>query len=352
MSELAALMEVQDLRVHYPITRGLLLQRQVGSVKAVDGVSFSIRPGETLGLVGESGCGKSTTGRAIVRLVRPTAGRILFEGQDLEKLPPDAARALRRRIQMVFQNPFASLNPRMTIGNIIADPLRAHGSGSERQRRERVRELLELVGLNPALVNRYPHQFSGGQRQRVGIARALALEPALIIADEPVSALDVSIQAQILNLLRDLQERLGPAYLLISHDLAVVRHVCHRVAVMYLGKLVEVADRDQLYSTPAHPYTRALLAAAHTPDPRIERQRQRMPLAGEVPSPANPPPGCGFHTRCWLRERLGRPTECETVEPALRDLAPGQRVACHFAEQADLAASAGMVRAAPPAVPT
>jgi oligopeptide transport system ATP-binding protein len=327
-----ALLEVEDLRVHFPILSGIVFSRQVGTVRAVDGISLGIAPGETLGLVGESGSGKSTTGRAIAGLVRPTAGRIWFEGRDVATADGAAAKALHRRIQVIFQNPFASLNPRMTIGNIIADPLRVHGIGDERARRERVRELLELVGIDPRLVNRYPHQFSGGQRQRIGIARALAVEPSLVICDEPVSALDVSIQAQILNLLVDIQARLGLAYLMISHDLAVVRHVSHRVAVMYLGRLVEVADRDALYASPGHPYTRALLGAVHVPDPRVERARRSAPLAGELPSPANPPPGCHFHTRCPLRRQLGNPVECETLDPALRSIGTGQQVACHFAE--------------------
>jgi oligopeptide transport system ATP-binding protein len=336
------LLDVEGLTVHYAVTRGVVFQRRVGTVQAVDGVSFAIPAGHTLGLVGESGSGKTTTGRAIVGLVRPTAGRIRFEGRDVLGRSPRERHALRRRIQMIFQNPFASLNPRMTIGNIVADPLRAHarslvaeGIQSEADRRERVREALRLVGLDPALVNRYPHQFSGGQRQRVGIARALAVRPSLVICDEPVSALDVSIQSQILNLLRDLQRRLGLTYLMISHDLAVVRHVSDWVAVMYLGRLMELADRETIYRAPAHPYTRALLASVRVPDPRIERARRIAPLPGDIPSSMDPPVGCRFHTRCPLRQRLGRPAECETVEPVFRELHEGHRVACHFAERID-----------------
>ena len=328
---LAPLLEVRDLSVHFPIRRGVIVQREVGTVRAVDRVTFDIDPEETVGLVGESGSGKTTTGRAIVRLVKATGGSIVFKGRNLTD-PANAPKALRRDIQMIFQNPLASLNPRMTMGNSIADPLRVHGIGSERERRERVRELLEKVGLNPGWVNRYPHQFSGGQRQRIGIARALSVSPSLIIADEPVSALDVSIQSQILNLLQDLQRELGLAYLIISHDLAVVRHLSNRVVVMYLGRIMEVGDRATIYERPSHPYTRALLAAVHVPDPKVERSRQHLPLPGEVPSPSNPPSGCKFHPRCWLREALGRPERCETEEPAARELAPGHRVACHFAE--------------------
>jgi oligopeptide transport system ATP-binding protein len=329
----APLLEVRQLAVHFPIVRGFLRQQVVGAVRAVDGVEFHVAPGETVGLVGESGSGKTTTGRAIIGLVRPTSGEIRFEGHNLGDGSSRRRSGAHRRLQMIFQNPFASLNPRMTIGNIVADPLRVHGIGTEAERRERVREVLSLVGLDPGLVNRYPHQFSGGQRQRVGVARALVMEPALVICDEPVSALDVSIQAQILNLLTDLQSKLGLAYLMISHDLAIVRHVSDRVAVMYLGRLMELADRETIYREPRHPYTRALLSAVHVPDPRIERQRRARPLPGEVPSPSSPPTGCRFHTRCPLREHLGRPPECEQVEPAFRDLGGGHRVACHFAER-------------------
>jgi oligopeptide transport system ATP-binding protein len=340
------LLEVDRLSVHFPITRGTVWQRVVGTVRAVDGVSFGIAPGETLGLVGESGSGKTTTGRAIVGLVRPTGGEIRFEGRALGDGSGSNRSRSRRRIQMIFQNPFASLNPRMTIGNIVADPLRVHGIGREAERRARVEEVLSLVGLDAALVNRYPHQLSGGQRQRVGVARALVMEPALVICDEPVSALDVSIQGQILNLLSDLQAQLGLAYLMISHDLAIVRHISHRVAVMYFGRLMETADRDTLYKNPRHPYTRALLAAVHIPDPHIERRRRARPLPGEVPSPSNPPTGCRFHTRCPLREYLGRPAECEQVEPEFRDLGGGHRVACHFAERSGEVDGDGLLVAA------
>jgi oligopeptide transport system ATP-binding protein len=330
------LLEVQGLRVHFPITRGVLLRRQIGAVRAVDGVTFSIRAGETLGLVGESGSGKTTTGRAVLGLIAPTEGRIVFDGRDLATLPKADRKVARRKAQMIFQNPYASLNPRMTIANIVADPLRVHGIGTERERRERVGEVLRLVGLDPRLGNRYPHQFSGGQRQRVGIARALAVGPSLIVCDEPIAALDVSIQAQIINLLVDLRTNLGLSYLFIGHDLAVVRHIADRVAVMYLGRLMELADRDSIYRRAAHPYTRALMAAVHVPDPRLERRRTAAPLVGEIPSPESPPPGCRFSTRCPLRERLGRPERCVDEEPELREVASGHQVACHFTEQIDI----------------
>jgi oligopeptide transport system ATP-binding protein len=329
------LLEVDGLQVHFPILRGVVRQRRIGSVRAVDGVTFALNHGQTLGLVGESGSGKTTTGRAIMRLATPTGGHIRINGRDVSAMSDAEAKELRRTVQMIFQNPFASLNPRMTIGNIIADPLRVHGIGSEADRRERVRELLRLVGIEPSLVNRYPHQFSGGQRQRIGVARALAVEPSLIVCDEPVSALDVSVQAQILNLLSELQQRLGPAYLVISHDLAVVRHISDRVAVMYLGRLMEVADRAVLYAAPRHPYSAALLASVHVPNPRLERGRRRVVLRGDIPSPSAPPAGCRFHTRCWLYERLGQPDRCVTEEPELRDVAVGQQTACHFAEEID-----------------
>lgn len=329
----APILQVTDLAVHFPVMKGLLVSRQVGAVRAVDGVSFAIRAGETLGLVGESGSGKSTTGRAILRLIGLTGGRVEFEGVDVAGASGADDDLLRRRIQMIFQNPFASLNPRMTIGNIIADPLRVHRLGTEPEIRAKVQQVLDLVGLDPSLVNRYPHQFSGGQRQRIGVARALVVEPSLIICDEPVSALDVSIQAQILNLLDDVQVRLGPAYLLISHDLAVVRHIADQVAVMYLGRIVEVADRDTIYQDPRHPYTIALMDAVHVPDPRQARARAGSALSGEVPSPTEPPPGCHFHTRCPLRRQLGNPIDCETVDPVFRDLGHGHKVACHFADQ-------------------
>jgi oligopeptide transport system ATP-binding protein len=331
-----ALLDVTDLRVHFPITRGVLMRRQVGAVRAVDGISFAIRAGETLGLVGESGSGKTTTGRAVIGLSPPTEGRIVFEGRDLATLPKADRKVARRKVQMIFQNPYASLNPRMTIANIVADPLRVHGIGTEKERRERVGDVLGLVGLDPRFGNRYPHQFSGGQRQRVGIARALVVGPSLIVCDEPIAALDVSIQAQIINLLVDLRTNLGLSYLFIGHDLAVVRHIADRVAVMYLGRFMELADRDSIYRRAAHPYTRALLAAAHVPDPRLERERRAAPVAGEIPSPEAPPPGCRFSTRCPLRERLGRPERCVEEEPQLREIAGGHHVACHFVEQTDI----------------
>jgi oligopeptide transport system ATP-binding protein len=341
----APLLDVDELQVHFPITRGVVIQRRVGAVRAVDGITFAIRPGEALGLVGESGSGKTTTGRAIVGLVKPTGGTIRFAGHDIEAAAPDERRALRRRIQMVFQNPYSSLNPRMTVGNIVADPLRVHGIGSERERRERVATSLRHVGLDPSIVNRYPHQFSGGQRQRIGIARALSVSPTLVVCDEPVSALDVSIQAQILNLLGDLRVTLGLSYLFIGHDLAVVRHVADRVAVMYLGRLMELADRETIYRTPRHPYTRALLGAVHVPDPAIERRRPVVALVGDIPNPSAPPLGCRFSTRCPLRAALGGPERCTAEEPALRDLGGGQLVACHFVDEPVASATAADVSA-------
>ena len=327
------LLEVSGLAVHFPIRQGLFFSRQTGTIRAVDGVSFTIDSGETLGLVGESGCGKSTTVRALVRLLRPTAGSIRFDGVELTRLEGDALRELRRRFQMIFQDPYSSLDPRLTVEAIVAEPLEAHGVGTARERAARVAELLDAVGLPPAVAERYPHEFSGGQRQRIGVARALALQPELVAADEPVSALDVSIQAQIVNLLKQLQQRFHLTYLFVAHDLAVVRHMSDRVAVMYLGRIVELARAEELYRAPLHPYTVALLSAAPVPDPLIEARRRRIILSGEVPSPAAPPPGCRFHTRCWLRERLGRPEACETVDPAVRSVLDGHLVACHFAEQ-------------------
>jgi oligopeptide transport system ATP-binding protein len=323
MSE--SLLEVRDLTKHFHVPGGI--GRKGGTVRAVDGVSFAIRPGETVGLVGESGCGKTTTGRCILLLERPTSGSILFEGADLATLTPAALRKVRRRMQVIFQDPYASLNPRMTIGQIIAEPLKVHGIVPEEAAREaRVRELLEQVGLLPQHAERYPHQLSGGQRQRVGIARALAMEPSLIVCDEPVSALDVSIQAQIVNLLEDLQKKLGLTYLFIAHDLSVVRHLSDRVAVMYLGKVVEVADRTALYEQPVHPYTRALLSAVPIPDPKLESKRERSALRGEVPSPLNPPSGCVFHPRCPIAV-----ARCSTEVPMLREIRPGHLGACHLA---------------------
>ena len=327
----APLMEVRDLHVHFPIRRGLL-RRQTGTVRAVDGVSFDLHRGETLGLVGESGCGKSTTGLAMLRLLDPTAGRVLFEGRDVASLGERELRASRRHMQMVFQDPYSSLNPRMTVGSIIVEPLAVHRIGTPAERRDRVAELMRLVGLDPSFINRYPHEFSGGQRQRVGLARALATGPALIVADEPISALDVSIQAQVVNLMADLKGKLGLTYLMVSHDLSMVRYLSDRVAVMYLGRIVEIGGRDAVFDTPLHPYTRALLSAIPTPDPRRERGRQRIVLKGDVPSPANPPGGCRFHPRCPIAT-----AECRTTDPVLRVIAapsgpsPPHRVACHHA---------------------
>jgi len=321
------LVEVQDLKMYFPVTAGLIFQRKVADVKAVDGITFQIKRGETLGLVGESGCGKSTTGRAILQLYRPTAGRVLFDGVDLTKLKGGDLRRFRRRMQMIFQDPYASLNPRMSVGSIIAEPLAIHNLAKGKARKERVQELLSVVGLNPYYANRYPHEFSGGQRQRIGIARALAVEPDFIVCDEPVSALDVSIQAQIINLLEDLQDRFGLTYLFIAHDLSVVRHISNRVAVMYLGKVMELTDRDELYSNPLHPYTKALLSAVPVPDPAVEAKRERIILLGEIPSPMRPPPGCVFHTRCPIAI-----DECRTRVPEWRNVGTADRphwVACH-----------------------
>ena len=320
------LLRVERLTRHFPIMQGVF-RRQVGTVKAVDGVDFEILEGETVGLVGESGCGKSTTGRTILRLHPATAGRIEFGGEDITALEGEALRRLRRRMQMIFQDPQDSLNPRMTAGGIVGEPLREHGTARGKALAERVEALFESVGLDPRFTNRYPHEFSGGQRQRIGVARALALDPEFIVCDEPIAALDVSIQAQVVNLLEDLQERLGLTYLFISHDLGMIRHIADRVAVMYLGKIVELAPSDVLYREPLHPYTRALLSAVPIHDPELEAKRERIILTGDVPSPADPPPGCRFSTRCPLAA-----PECSAREPAWRELRPGHRVACHFAE--------------------
>jgi peptide/nickel transport system ATP-binding protein len=323
------LVEVTDLKVWFPIKSGLVLDRHVGDVRAVDGVSLTIKRGETLGLVGESGCGKSTIGRAILRLYEPTAGRIVFDGQDITTLGEQALRPLRRRMQMVFQDPFASLNPRHSVGRIVGEPLRVHHLASGRDVGRRVRELLQTVGLPPDAASRYPHEFSGGQRLRMGVARAIAANPDLVVADEPVSALDVSIQAQIINLLENLQDEFELTYLFIAHDLAVVRHISDRIAVMYLGSVVEVSPSDDLYDNPLHPYTISLLSAVPIPDPVVERRRETILLAGDLPSPANPPRACRFHTRCPYVQ----PTLCRDEAPPLRAVFPGHEVACHWAEE-------------------
>jgi peptide/nickel transport system ATP-binding protein len=323
----SALVEVDSLKMYFPIKSGLVLDRHVGDIKAVDDVSFRIERGETLGLVGESGCGKSTVGRAILRLYKPTAGRIVFDGQDITHLGETALRPLRRRMQMVFQDPFASLNPRHSVGRMVSEPLRVHGLGGRRSVSGRVRELLEIVGLPADAATRYPHEFSGGQRQRIGLARALSLNPDFIVADEPVSALDVSIQAQIINLLEQLQQEFDLTYLFIAHDLAVVRHISDRIAVMYLGSIVEVSPAQELYDNPLHPYTITLLSAVPIPDPIIERERETILLAGDLPSPANPPSACRFHTRCPYVQS----TRCRDEVPGLRAV-QGHQVACHWAE--------------------
>ncbi len=361
MSSQKPLVEVEKLVKHFPITQGILIQRQVGAVRAVDGISLTIQRGETLGLVGESGCGKTTAGRTILQLYQPTAGRVVFDGVDLTALRQEARRRfwlrlplaariplaglvlpylaaqgaigmvsdrrlrqVRRRMQIIFQDPFGSLNPRWTISAIIGEPLRVHRLCERKDRAARVKELLELVGLSPRHVNRFPHEFSGGQRQRIGVARALASNPEFIVCDEPISALDVSIQAQVVNLLEDLQERFNLTYLFIAHDLSMVRHICNRVAVMYLGKLVELGDKDEVYDHPAHPYTQALLSAVPVPDPAVEKQRRRIILQGDVPSPAKPPPGCRFGPRCAVAK-----PRCSEEEPPWRDIGGGHYVACH-----------------------
>jgi len=323
MAEPNVLVKVENLKQYFPIKRGLL-QRVVGHIKAVDGVSFDIYEGETLGLVGESGCGKTTTSRAILQLYRPTAGKVYMEGRDLTAMQGEELRQMRTRMQIIFQNPYSSLNPRMTVGRILTEPMQVHGVAKGKEAQERVAELLHLVGMNPYFVNRFPAEFSGGQRQRIGIARALTVNPSFIICDEPISSLDVSIQAQIVNLLKKLQRELGLTYLFISHDLSMVRFISNRMAVMYLGKIVELAPSEEIVTTPLHPYTQALWSAAPIPDPEIEESRERIVLEGDVPSPANPPKGCRFHTRCPQAMDI-----CRQEEPLLQELQPGHWVACH-----------------------
>jgi peptide/nickel transport system ATP-binding protein len=330
------LVELEHLKVYFPIKSGLLLDRHIGDIRAVDDISLTIKRGETLGLVGESGCGKSTVGRTILRLYKPTAGRIVFDGKDISQLGEGELRPLRRRMQMVFQDPFASLNPRHSVGRIVGEPLRTHGLANRKESAGRVSDLLRTVGLPQDATGRYPHEFSGGQRQRIGLARALALNPDFIVADEPVSALDVSIQAQIINLFEELQEEFELTYLFIAHDLAVVRHISDRIAVMYLGMIVEVSPSAELYEKPLHPYTISLLSAVPIPDPVVERQREPILLAGDLPSPANPPPACRFHTRCPFIQ----PTRCREEVPPLRRLSTGHEVACHWAEDIE----AGRIR--------
>ncbi|MGB3292614.1 MAG: dipeptide ABC transporter ATP-binding protein [Phormidesmis sp.] len=320
------LIRVENLKVHFPVRQGLPWQRRTEWVKAVDGLSFSIQPGETLGLVGESGCGKSTTGRAILQLEQPTAGKVYFENTELTTLKSESLRQQRQKMQMIFQDPYASLNPRMTVGAIVGEPMAVHALAQGKAKRDRVHHLLEMVGLSPQHYSRYPHEFSGGQRQRVVIARALAADPDFIVGDEPIAALDVSIQAQVVNLLQSLQQELGLTYLFIAHDLSVVRHIADRVAVMYLGKLMEIADRVSLYETPLHPYTQALLSAVPIPDPTLEAKRERIILHGDVPSPLQPPQGCSFHTRC----PFAMPECRQDPEPAFREVRPGHYVACHL----------------------
>jgi len=318
------LVDVQNLQIHFPVMAGFLIQRKVAENKAVDGITFNVKKGETVGLVGESGCGKSTTGRAILQLYKPTGGKVIFDGKDMATLRGEEMRLMRRRMQMVFQDPYASLNPRMSVRDIIGEPLLIHKLGSTAERRERVAELMRIVGLNPYYATRFPHEFSGGQRQRIGIARSLAVSPDFIVCDEPVSALDVSIQAQVINLLEELQEQFGLTYLFIAHDLAVVRHISDRVAVMYLGKMMEMSGRNDIYDNPLHPYTKALLSAVPIPDPALERKRERIILTGDVPSSLRPPRGCVFHTRCPIAI-----DDCRQIIPEWREAEPGHWVACH-----------------------
>jgi oligopeptide transport system ATP-binding protein len=327
MPENEILLDVKNLKMWFPITEGIVIQRHVGDIKAVDGLNFFIRRGETLGLVGESGCGKSTTGRAILQLYRPTDGDVYFEGQNLCKLKGEPLRRMRRKMQMIFQDPYASLNPRMTVGDIVGEPLEVHNIMRGKMLRDRVMDLLEVVGLNRYFINRYPHEFSGGQRQRIGVARALAVQPDFIVCDEPISALDVSIQAQIINLLEELQSQFNLTYLFIAHDLSVVRHISDRVAVMYLGKIVELTTRDQLYSNPLHPYTQALLSAVPIPDPVVEEKRRRIILPGDVPSTDNPPKGCNYHTRCPVKIA----GTCDVQDPEFKDVGDLHWVACYRA---------------------
>jgi oligopeptide transport system ATP-binding protein len=325
MSDPTPLVEVQDLKKHFPVTRGLILQRRVGLVRAVDGVSFTIQRGETLGMVGESGCGKTTVGRTMLGLYPATSGRVVIDGDDILHARGRDMLNIRRKAQIIFQDPYASLNPRWTVSSIVTEPMRVHKLfSSDRERTERARELMALVGLNPNLINRFPHEFSGGQRQRIGIARALASDPSFVVCDEPISALDVSIQAQVVNLLEELQDQFGLTYLFIAHDLSMVRHICDRVAVLYLGVMVELADRNELYEHPLHPYTQALLSAVPIPDPRKDRARKRTILTGDVPSPLNPPAGCRFHTRCPIAMDI-----CRQQVPEWREAAPHHWVACH-----------------------
>ena len=319
------LLDVRGLQMHFPVSKGVIFQSKVGEIKAVDGVSFQIMRGDTLGLVGESGCGKTTIGRCILQLLKPTGGEVRFRGEDLTQLSGKEMRPLRKELQVIFQDPYGSLNPRMTVGAIVEEPLIIHKIGDRNERRNRVQELFEVVGLNPNMMDRYPYEFSGGQRQRIGIARALAVNPTFIVCDEPVSALDVSIQAQVINLLRSLQERFDLTYLFIAHDLSVVRHISDRVAVMYLGKIVEITGRDELYRDPKHPYTRALLSAVPIPDPVVEASRERIILTGDVPSPIDPPKGCSFHPRCPFAMDV-----CREITPVLKQTAQGHSVACHL----------------------